>query len=195
MKNLWMLIAFMLAYSLVEAVPIEPGFFDSSSPVLIYVGAWTTITDADAVGGDLETTSSGSLAFDLFTGGFTLFVQTGDGSTVDVCIEDDCTPLDLDGGGEFARADFTALGSGAKSVTVTATAGTFAFDGVYVHPDAPITQPVDEHPDGQFEFGEFAYTTKFPLIITAGELTLIVLISFLSSIQMANLVLWLWYRE
>ena len=195
MKRFWILIVFMVAYTVSEAVPIEPGFVDSSSPVLLYTGAWSTVIDADAAGGDLETTSNGAVEFDLFTTGLTLFAQTDIGSAVEVCIDADCTSLDLDGGGEFARADFTGLGSGQKSVTVTATAGTFAFDGVYVHPDELVAQPVDEYPGDTFEWGGVAYTTKFPMVVTAGDLTVIVLLAFLSSIQMANLVMWLWYRE
>lgn len=179
-----------------QAVPIAPGIVDSDSPILVYNGSWMTVTNPAAVGGSVESTSDGSVTFDLYTSGFTLFWITGVNAAIEVCIDAECVALDVSGSGEAGRGDFTGLPTGTKSVIVTPTAGNFMLDAVYIYPDPPtVEQSSGAVVKDTFDFGGESYSVAYRFSFTAGELVVISLLAFIGTIQLAGMVFQQWNQR
>ncbi len=180
------------------AVPIAPGLLDSDSPILSYTGNWITQNEiAYAVGESARSTSTGSVEFDVYTTGFTLFFlyQVG-GGDIEVCIESDCVQIETDGAAAAGRAEFTDLDAGFKAVTVSPmTATSILFDGVYVHPDPPALdeQRLTSEP---FTVGvePTEYVGTYILSMTAGEVIVSLLLATLVSLTIVRMVFDLWQR-
>jgi len=183
------------------AAPVSPGLLDDDSPVLTYTGSWVESSESYAIGGAARSASSGSITFDMYADGLTVyFLYSTGGGDMDVCIDSDCVTVSTDGGGASGRVDVTGLGTGLKSVSISPSSATsISFDALYIYPNPPdgadtaIRSISSEFVVTEDET-EVTYTGRYILSYTAGEITLAVLVSVLIIIQTGNLVMWLWYR-
>jgi hypothetical protein len=201
MKRLIPLLLFLIVPT-VFATPIEPGLVNSESPVLVYAGSWTTNdTFAYAIDGTVQQTMDGSVVFDIYGDGFTLFfLYAADGIDVDVCIEVDCVTISTAGTASRGRADFANLDSGLKQVVISPTApdmvNSFYFDGLYIYPDAPPTPEPESTPVGiinqEFTYGGETLKGQYHFVLTAGDSVITILLSTLTLVSLAHLVLGIW---
>lgn len=186
MKRL-MLFPILLVAVGVAAAPIAPGFVDSTSPIFNFAGSWSTESNVIAIGESVQTSAGGSVSFESYTQGFTLyFLYSPNGNDVDVCIDSSCVTLSTLGGESRGKADFTLLPAGQKAITITAS-GVFKFDGIYIYPDAP---PTDE--SSLFEFEGETYSGKLENTITTGDALTAILLTVLAVINISQLVIGMW---
>ena len=185
----YLILSLMLfAVVTVAAVPIDSGLFDSTSPVLLRTGVWTETDFTYAIGASALSTTAGSLTFDMYTTGFTLFfLYNPAGGDVDVCVDMDCVSIDTAGGESRGRLDMSGYDSGFKTVTVTPTGGTFYFDAVYIWHDEPMN-PMTSGIEQEFSYGGETHTGFFAFSFTTGELVIILLLTFMAVLQIADFV-------
>jgi hypothetical protein len=178
-------------------VPVAPGaLVDSESPVPAYTGAWLTDdTITYAIGGSARYTNDtdATIEFDVTTDGFTLFfLYAAGGGSVDVCVDGaDCVTVDTDGTASSGRADFSGLASGTKTITVDVTSVPFYFDALYIYPELALESVAQS----TVNIGGTDYTTQYHYSFTAGEVITVTLLAMLITVQVANLVMWLWHRQ
>jgi len=143
---------------------LQVGLHDDTYLPLRYGGLWNTVTDEAAYGGTYQTTSDGTLTFQLQGSGFALYVMRmpsgGDG---ELCVDDVCTTLSWNAAVPYRHEIIQATGlDGTTTVTLTAV-GSISMDAIYIYPEAlptpspeatpePLPEYIDVQEDGsQFE--------------------------------------------
>lgn len=179
-----------------SAAPLETGLVDDSSPVLDYVGAWSSGTYVDAYGGGYQSTNdiAASLSFETFATGITIFfIYDSLGDDIEVCVDTDCIIVSTVGAVSVGKIELTNLASALKTVTVaktTADASVFLFDAIYIHPSGESMEVAEQ--SIQFDYDGQAYSGILDLRISSGEALIIILMAGLLSIQLFNLILGFW---
>lgn len=180
----------------VNASPLTEGITDDRSPVLVYSGLWSSVSNANAVGGGYQSTTdfTATLSLDTYAQGLTIiFYYDPTGDDVSVCVDAECIEVPTLGASGVGRIELLDLGSALKNITVskvTDDTSMITFDAVYIHPDQPEEQTgVSEN---SFTYDGQDYGGVYDLRITSGDAILAVLLTILTTISLFNLIIKIW---
>lgn len=182
----------------VSAAPLQDGFTDDNSPLLVYAGIWTDSVYTEAYGGSYQSSTNfgASVSFDTFATGFTIFfVYDPLGDDIEICVGLDCTIVSTLGATAIGSIELTGLDSTTKTITVSKVSNDLSvvnLDAIYIHPSRIlIASEVNEY-TFDFDYEGVGYTGVYDLRITSGEAILAILLTMLLTFKIFQFIVGLW---
>lgn len=127
---------------------LSGGFYDSTIPPIVFSAGWIDAANVGHYGGSTRTTSTAeaSVSLDVYGDGFILyFAKNPAGGESLVCADAVCSSVSYYAAADLFQqsVEFSGLGEGVHTVTVTQVAGEINLDAVHVLPPVPETMVIE----------------------------------------------------